>query len=300
MATIPYMPLYVADYMADTAHLTTLEHGAYLLLIMAYWQSGKPLYCSNERLATVARMSNDRWNEVRPALEEFFEEKDGFWHHKRVDAEIQRINSKLQQASEAGKASAQRRLKIRSNENPTDVERPLPIRSNILGVGLGKEELKEKEDKEKEKPPAQPKSVSPKKYYPPESFEVWASEQIAQTVLELNPHDEPTNKAIANEYQHWASEIATLMKNPSRTETQVRDVITWLKGSSKDAQWWRGKQIRSTAKFRAKYDDFVLKMNAERTIPNQNSPPRKQNHMEIGLQWAKDREARRLQKERGT
>ena len=43
MAALPYMQLYVADYLADTVHLDADEHGAYLLIIFNYWQTGKPI-----------------------------------------------------------------------------------------------------------------------------------------------------------------------------------------------------------------------------------------------------------------
>lgn len=36
----PWMAFYVADYLADTLHLSATEHGAYLLLISHYWVHG--------------------------------------------------------------------------------------------------------------------------------------------------------------------------------------------------------------------------------------------------------------------
>ena len=63
MAALPYIQLHIAEYLADTAHLTPAQHGAYLLLIFNYWQRAESLNNSNERLACVARMSNSEWAE---------------------------------------------------------------------------------------------------------------------------------------------------------------------------------------------------------------------------------------------
>lgn len=106
MAALPYMQLYVSDYLSDTAHLTTEEHGAYLLLLFNYWQTGKPLRA--DRLATVARMSNDRWNSVEQTLSEFFniDVNPGSWTHLRVESDLHQVASKATQASDAGKKSA--------------------------------------------------------------------------------------------------------------------------------------------------------------------------------------------------
>lgn len=78
------MPLYVDTYLADTGHLTTLEHGAYMLLIMHYWQKGG-LPADERMIARVARMTADQWIESREVLAMLF--GDG-WTHKRIDAEL--------------------------------------------------------------------------------------------------------------------------------------------------------------------------------------------------------------------
>lgn len=116
VAAIPFMPLYVSDYLADTPHLSTEEHGAYLLLIMAYWQLGAALPDDDRRLARIARMDRDGWLAIRDDIAEFFTVEDGLWKHGRIDAEVARAQAKLEGARNAGKASAERRFNVRSTK----------------------------------------------------------------------------------------------------------------------------------------------------------------------------------------
>lgn len=149
MAALPYMQLYVVDYLADTLHLTTEEHGAYLLLMFNYWQTSKPLRVN--RLASIARLSNERWTYVERTLKEFFRETDGVWIHPRIEKDLEKVAIKSGKNSEAGKASALARSIVkqqleRFSADPqeqldlTNVQRPFNERSTI-----------EDKDKDKEK-----------------------------------------------------------------------------------------------------------------------------------------------------
>lgn len=153
MAALPYMQLYVADYLADTPHLTTEEHGAYLLLLFSYWQTGKPLRV--DRLSSAARLSNERWTDVKRTLKEFFREVDGVWIHLRVENDLAKVATKSGKNSEAGKASAAARAfakqqleRLAAEGNSanvgTSVERPLNERLTIEDTDTDKD--KEQED----------------------------------------------------------------------------------------------------------------------------------------------------------
>jgi uncharacterized protein YdaU (DUF1376 family) len=67
----PWMPLYVADYLADTAHLSAAESGAYLHLIMHYWQHGG-LPDHDELLRRISRMTPQEWRLSKTILAGFF------------------------------------------------------------------------------------------------------------------------------------------------------------------------------------------------------------------------------------
>ena len=98
----PWMPLYVADYLADTAHLNAAQSGAYLHLIMHYWQKGG-LPHDDAQLAAIARMSPSEWKRARSIIAAFFQ--DG-WTHRRIDRELAEANDKYRRRSAAGKKGA--------------------------------------------------------------------------------------------------------------------------------------------------------------------------------------------------
>ena len=123
MAALPYMQFYVADYLADTAHLTTLQHGAYMMLLMNYWQRGKPLPAKDEYLAQICRLTLDQWLEIKPIVAEFFTERKGCWTQKRIEEDLQRVTSKSTKLSKAGKASAVKRMFNKCSTN--DEQKPI-------------------------------------------------------------------------------------------------------------------------------------------------------------------------------
>jgi len=61
----PYAHLYVGDYFADTLDLSAHEHCALRLLLLETWVHGP---VGNVRLASVAGLTKEEWQAVKPAV----------------------------------------------------------------------------------------------------------------------------------------------------------------------------------------------------------------------------------------
>lgn len=120
----PWMPLYVADYLADTGHLGAAEHGAYLMLIMQYWQKGG-LPDDDRQLARIARMTDRAWSATKPILQPLF--LDG-WKHARIERELAKATEKTGRRSAAGEFAALQRWGAKS-ERKTRSQRLAEARS---------------------------------------------------------------------------------------------------------------------------------------------------------------------------
>ncbi len=98
-----WMPLFVGDYLSDTMHLTTEQHGAYLLLMLAYWKNKGPLPA--KRIQSICKLNGDSWTINRDVVEEFFDTDltPGKWTHHRIEKELQTALKRRQAAVDRGK-----------------------------------------------------------------------------------------------------------------------------------------------------------------------------------------------------
>jgi uncharacterized protein YdaU (DUF1376 family) len=126
MSDLFWMPLHIPDYLADTSHLSTEEHGAYILLIMHYWQrNGLP--DDDVRLARITRLPLDRWVAMRSTMFGFF---GPGWFHKRIDAERIKAETKFQNLSAAGKRGGRPRKEEKPGNKPLESEALQTVKAN--------------------------------------------------------------------------------------------------------------------------------------------------------------------------
>ena len=117
MSAPAYLPLFGSDYLADTSHLTTEEHGAYLLLMMAAWRQedcGLPL--DDKKLSRIAGLSARKWAQIRETILEFWHVKEGRIYQSRL-------------LKERGYAHQ----KSESNRNAAKVRWEKQVAENIVG-----------------------------------------------------------------------------------------------------------------------------------------------------------------------
>jgi len=102
------MPVFIGDYLADTMHLSTEQHGAYLLLLFHLWRGGS-LRDEDAVLAQISGLSESAWKQHRPVLAEFFRIDGGLWQHARVEKERARVAATTESKAKKAKLAASSR-----------------------------------------------------------------------------------------------------------------------------------------------------------------------------------------------
>jgi uncharacterized protein YdaU (DUF1376 family) len=127
------MPLFVADYLADTLDLRAEESGVYLLLLMIAWRTPDGTLPSDMKwlrralASCVSDMHGNRFNRlVPPLLSRFFIlGKDGKFHNKRLTKE----REKVEKFSEKQKENIGKRWSPDNKNNDLDDTNVIPARA---------------------------------------------------------------------------------------------------------------------------------------------------------------------------
>jgi uncharacterized protein YdaU (DUF1376 family) len=117
--SIPYMPLYVSDYEADTAHLSLEEDGCYMRLLRLCWRTPG---CSipDDPTWIMRRLRIDRETFERvciPVIEEFFQVEKARLFSPRLRKEHDRISDTSRKRSDAGKLGGRPRKALNEKQN---------------------------------------------------------------------------------------------------------------------------------------------------------------------------------------
>lgn len=104
MAQFPAFPLWTDAYLADTGHLTTIEHGAYMLLLMTMWRAGGSLPNDDKQLARYARMTGPQWARIKPTMMPFFQISSDRITQGRLTDELGIVRQKSERQSNSARA----------------------------------------------------------------------------------------------------------------------------------------------------------------------------------------------------
>ena len=107
-----YFQFEIKEWVSNTAHLSLEEEAIYLRLVNFYYDSEKPISSDIEMISRKLRIANIQMTYA--ILHEFFTECESGFIHNRCNLEIAKYHAKSEQASRAGKASAEKRFNSRS------------------------------------------------------------------------------------------------------------------------------------------------------------------------------------------
>jgi uncharacterized protein YdaU (DUF1376 family) len=135
MAEFPALSLWTDSYLADTRHLSTLEHGAYLLLLIEAWRRPRcDLPDDDAILARLAGLSGDEWQSIKPTVMAFWR-RDGrcrTWTQKRLSKERDRARIRSKSASDKALKRWKREQNADAAALPEECREDAPTTTTII------------------------------------------------------------------------------------------------------------------------------------------------------------------------
>jgi uncharacterized protein YdaU (DUF1376 family) len=103
MSSADGMMLWTNDYLADTSHLTTVQHGAYLLLLICMWRAGGSLPNDDRLLARYTGLPLDKWRKVSPEVRALLTVEGDRITQKRLELEFKKTSGLIEKRRSSGR-----------------------------------------------------------------------------------------------------------------------------------------------------------------------------------------------------
>ena len=98
------MPLATDALLADTTHLSTIEFGAYMRLLVCMWRNSGSLSTDEKELQKFARLTPAQWGRIWPVLEGFFYVEDDLLKQGKVTDLLSSVRRKSKSRSLSARA----------------------------------------------------------------------------------------------------------------------------------------------------------------------------------------------------
>lgn len=150
MSAPVYMNWYPSDYLRDTRHLSTEQHGAYRLLLDECWMREGVLPDNDRLLSKLTGLTPAKWSRIKGDVLAFFTWTPNGWRHKRIETELAKAAEAKSRRSQAGRKGGRPKsnalaglkpglsnLNVNVNEDPSqeeDTSKVYPFRERG-GVG---------------------------------------------------------------------------------------------------------------------------------------------------------------------
>lgn len=121
MSKAPSMPMYWDAYLADTTHLTTEEHGAYLLLLGAMWRRNGTVPDDDKDNARILGLTKGKWLKIKQRLSDFLIYENNHISQKKLQKTWKKTQETIQ----------------KNRQNGAKGGRPKTNKNNDLGKAVG-------------------------------------------------------------------------------------------------------------------------------------------------------------------
>lgn len=235
MSQAPSMPMYWDAYLADTTHLTTEEHGAYLLLLGAMWRRNGTVPDDDRDNARIIGLTKGKWLKIKQRLSDFLIYENDTISQKK----LQKTWKKTQETIEKNRQNGAKGGRPKSKEN-NDLDKAVgsdsvnPNDNPNVTIPEPEPYIKELSKDSYKVPPKKPKGNASGKHAKrieaefgpdwklPEKYHCYASEQGLQ--------DDGVKSEVQKFFRYWTGPDA---KHPAKKDW-FRTWQTWI---DKSIEW---------------------------------------------------------------